>query len=444
MSDEASVLASEAFVFGFPLVFNLEQCIRFTTIGVGRLAPIAFNTFGHARSLAGPGESFVSVNNDTLYSVAIIDLSAGPLLLTVPEARDRYHVLQFVDAWTNNFAYIGTHTTGGAAGEHLLVPPGWTGEHTGAVIRIPTTVAVIVGRWACDGEEDAASVHRLQDALGLRPVQGPDEPTRAPAGIPPAGDGLDEPLAFFEKLRVWSQAFPPSPTDALALQTYAAIGLTGSAPLQHSSTELQDALRAGYFDGKSALEGAVSTGQGPMVNNWILDVHAFDYNVDVFGPGTIDSPEWKHPDAATRYAMRAAAARSGLWGNHGYEAAYAVAYSDASDEQLSGDRVYCLRLHPTPPVDAFWSLTMYDLPGFHLVENELGRYSVGDRTRGIVFDDDGGLDITMSSTRPADPRDAANWLPTPPGPFRPILRMYGPGPGILEGRYELPPIERIG
>lgn len=446
MSDEASVLASQAYVFGFPLVFNLEQCIRFTTTGVGGLPGAPFNAFGHARALAGPRDTFVSVNNDTLYSIAVVDLSGGPLILSVPEARDRYHVIQFVDAWTDNFAYVGTRSTGGAAGEYLLVSPDWSegAPEDAAVIRFPTSVGIVVGRWACAGEDDLAAVHVLQDALTLRPDAHAADAPPQPAGIPPIASGLDEPIAFFEKLRLWSQAFPPAGSDVVALATYGALGLTGSTPIPDTPPELQDALSEGYSDGRSALESAVRTGQGPLVNSWALDLHAFDYNVDFFELGTVDAPDWKHDDTATRYAMRAAAARGGLWGNHGYEAAYALAYTDASGEALTGERAYCLRLDPTPPVGAFWSLTMYDVPGFHLVENEIERYSLGDRTRGIVYDDDGGLSITMSATRPSDPRDAANWLPTPAGPFRPILRMYAPGAAILEGRYAIPAIERIG
>ena len=450
MSDEASVLASEAYVFGFPLVANLERCIRFTTGGVGDLAPVPFNAFGHARRLADPGYAFVSVNNDTLYSVAIVDLSVGPLILTVPSATDRYHVLGFVDAWTNNFAYLGTRSTGGVGGDYLLVPPHWSREGHGdgaaassstAVIRFPTTVGVIVGKWELHGDEDPAEVHALQNALALHPAS---EDTAAPTGIPAIPQSDDEALDFFEKLRVWSQAFPPSEIDAVALATYESLGLTSQTPIAQAPPELQDALRSGYADGKDALESAVRSGQGPLVSSWTLDLHAFDYNLDFFELGTIRAAEWMHDDPSTRYAVRAAAARVGLWGTHGYETAYALAYTDAEGERLTGEHAYCIRLHPTPPGGAFWSLTMYDLPEFQLVENPIHRYSIGGRTRGIVYDDDGGLTITMSAARPTDARDAANWLPTPAGPFRPILRLYEPGPEILEGLYEVPPIERVG
>ena len=446
MALQLAELASEAYVFGFPLVFDLEQVQRFTTSGVGSLPAAPFNSFSHARSLAGPADRFVSVNNDTVYSIAQLDLGVGPILLSVPEATDRYHVLQFVDAWTNNFAYVGTRATGGRAGDYLLVPPGWEGQAGDdvTVIHVPTRIATIVGRWAVDGEADLPAVHELQDALSLTPV---NETLVPPQGIPavalPGTDGT-EALTFFERLRVWSQAFPPAERDRVALDSYAGLGLTGPASLVDAPADLRDALEQGYALGKEALVAALRSGkQLPEVNGWMETIHSFDYNLDFFEVGTIDDPQWKADDPRTRYALRSAAALGGLWGNNGYEASYPMTYTDAAGESLTGEHVYQLRLHPTPPVRAFWSLTMYDLPDFYLVENESGRYSVGDRTRGIVYDDDGGLTITMSTTRPSDPTAAANWLPAPAGPFRPILRMYAPGPEVLDGHYVLPAIERV-
>ncbi len=143
-----------------------------------------------------------------------------------------------------------------------------------------------------------------------------------------------------------------------------------------------------------------------------------------------------------RIAERAAAALAGLWGNHGYEAAYVMTYVDADGQDLDGTNEYTLRLSPTPPVGAFWSLTMYSIPDFFLVANDIDRYSIGDRTPGIVFDDDGGLTITISHAKPSDATAAANWLPAPDAPFRPILRMYVPDAGVFDGTFVLPAIER--
>jgi len=406
----------------------------------------------------------VSINNDTVYSIAQVDLGVGPVLLSVPAAGERYHVLQFVDAWTNNFAYVGTRATGNGAGDFLLVPPadgdaadgdapdgdaadgrGEPGEGAEradgvTVIRFPTRVATIVGRWAVDGAEDLPAVHALQDAMTLTPVLRSLVP---PAGVPEVAEQPSEALTFFERLRVWSRAFPPAERDLAALASYAELGLTGDTPVGELPGDVRAALETGYAVGKEALESSLRTGS-PAVDHWQVSLHAFDYNLDFFEVGALDDPAWKLDDPRTRYAVRAGAALGGLWGNHGYEAAYSATYEDADGNALSGEHVYRLRLAPTPPVGAFWSLTMYDLPEYFLVANAADRYSVGDRTRGIVYDDDGGLTITMSATRPTDPTAAANWLPTPAGEFRPLMRMYAPGAAVLSGEYRLPAIERIG
>jgi hypothetical protein len=120
-----------------------------------------------------------------------------------------------------------------------------------------------------------------------------------------------------------------------------------------------------------------------------------------------------------------------------------MTYVDDRGEQLTGARTYTLRFDPQPPVDAFWSVTMYAMPDFFLVENPIDRYSIGDRTPGIVLDDDGGLTITISHERPTDATAAANWLPAPAGDFRPVLRMYEPRPEVLSGGYPVPAIIRV-
>ena len=117
-----------------------------------------FNQFSHARTLAGPADTFVTINNDTLYSIVQFDLSGGPLLLDVPDSAGRHYVLQFIDAWTNNFAYVGERASGTSAATYLLTPPDWTGNDPDrpTEIRFPTRVASILGRWACAGTDDLA------------------------------------------------------------------------------------------------------------------------------------------------------------------------------------------------------------------------------------------------------------------------------------------------
>lgn len=431
-----------AYLYGFPLVFNLEQVIRYTTTGVGGNPAAPFNTFSHARALAGPDDTFVTINNDTVYSMAQIDLSVGPVELHVPDTGGRYYVLQFVDAWTNNFAYVGHRATGTAQGAFLLVPPAWSGDADGAaVIRFPTTVASIVGRWAVAGDDDLPAVHALQDATTLTAR----DPDATPVGLATPDPEVPEGARFLEKLRVWSQQFPPAARDLPLQESLAATGITAADPSPYVSMPLPQAARlVGDLEaGQEALQHALTHGSSPEVNGWNLTFHVFDYNLDYFELGTLDTDDFKTTDPQRRIEERAAAALGGLWGNHAYEAAYIMTYVDDHGEQLTGARTYTLRLDPPPPVGAFWSLTMYSVPDFYLVDNPIARYSLGDRTPGIVHDEDGALTITISHTRPEDDVAAANWLPAPEGAFRPVMRMYEPDPAVLDGSYVVPSLTRV-
>jgi len=430
--------SAQAYLYAYPLVSGVEQALRYATTGVGAVPAAPYNAFGHARRLAGPEDTFVSINNDTVYSMAQVDVGAGPVRLDVPDTAGRYYVLQLVDAWTDNFAYVGRRATGTAAGTYLLVDARWSGDvpDGATVIRFPTRVASIVGRWAVDGEDDLPAVHALQDATTLTPLG-----DRAATGIPAPEPTGDEALDFWERYRVWSQEFGPAERDRAVQESFAPWGLTGGTPVTRLDAATQQSLRVAYAAGAEALESALRTGSGPTADGWTLPLHVFDYNLDFFEVGTLDDAAWRLTDPTVRLVERAVAARAGLWGNHGYEAAYPIAWVDAAGDPLTGGHAYTLRLSPPPPVDAFWSLTMYAQPDFFLVANPIDRYSIGDRTPGLVVDDDGGVSITMSHERPAG--DASNWLPVPPGPFRPILRLYMPRASALDGTYAIPAIERV-
>ena len=438
MSDDLAALAADAYVYGFPLVFDLRAVGSFTREGMGSLAPASFNSFSHAPKLAGPQDRFVSINNDTIYSIAQVDVSGGPVLLRVPDTAGRYYVLQFVDAWTNNFAYVGRRATGTAAGSFLLVPPGWKPDAPdGArVIEFPTNVATIVGRWACDGLADLDAVQALQSGLSLEPYGTPAPPVGlpAPAAVPAE-------LAFFEQMRAWMQAFPPSGPDRAYQQRFAPLGLLGPATSYTDCPPgLAEALTVGADAAKQQMDAALTAGGlAPVVNGWTLTFHMFDYNLDHLGPGTIDDPAWKITNRDTSYLARALAARAGLWGNHGYEAAYPMTYTDADGDQLDGRNRYTIKFDQDPPVDAFWSITMYDLPDFYLVANPIDRYSIGDRTPGLRRDGDGSLTIVIQHEQPAD---TSNWLPAPAAPFRPIMRLYQPQAAVLDRTYKIPPITK--
>ncbi len=444
----AQQLAVEAFLYGYPLISDLTAVYGFVAQGLEQLPASPFNTFSHATNLARPEEAFVSINNDTIYSISQLDLGAGPLVLHVPDTAGRYYVLQFIDAWTNNFAYVGRRATGTREGDYLITPPGWYGETPEGMTRIsaPTGVVTIVGRFACQGAEDIPAIKALQSQLTVRPLQVSDAgvgSTSKRAGAPQPDARVPEDLRFWEQMRVWMHVFPPSQPEQAYQQRFAALGLLAdSSPYVNPSTPLADALRAGLQAGEQRLEQMIKEGSATKTG-WAIMPHAFDYNLDFFEIGTINSPEWKITDREQAHRMRAMAAREGLWGNHGYEATYARISQDATGQQLNGAHCYRITFTELPPVEAFWSLTMYDVPNYYLVANPIDRYSIGDRTPGLRYDDNGALTLWLQHDQPDDEAQRANWLPAPAGDFRPLLRLYQPGQAILDGSYVLPPIERV-
>jgi hypothetical protein len=436
MSGDRMQAAAATYIYGYPLVYALRETAGFvgghSSLPVG--APL--NRFGYARELLGPETTFVSPNNDTLYVIAALDLRPGPQILHVPDTGDRYYVLQFVDAWTNNFAYIGRRATGTAEREFLLVGPDDPTEDAD-VVRAPTGLVSIIGRIQIDGAADAPAVHALQDRFTLRPLRDDQGP---PPGVPEPDPRVGEHLRWWETFRVQLAAFPPPAADAEFLALAETLGLTAAeSPFLDPDPELAADLIAGQAAGQAQIEELASSGPAPA-SGWMSAMHYFDYNLDYLGVGTIDAPEWRIDDRRQAYVTRAVAARAGLYGNHGYEANYEIVHVDADGAPLDGAHRYELRLTQVPPVDAFWSLTMYDVPRFLLVANPIDRFSIGDRTPGLDVADDGSLTISMQHQ---PPENRANWLPAPSGAFRPIMRMYQPRAEVLSGDYRLPAITRV-
>ncbi len=434
--------AMQTYLYGYPLVYNLMESAKLFD-GTGHLVEdSAPNRFGRARRLAGPDAAFVSPNNDTLYLIAGCDLRDGPLVLEVPDTHDRYYVLQFVDAWTNNFAYIGRRATGTAAQTFLLAPTGYAGPvpDGATVVDVPSRVFVIVGRLQVNGVDDLPAAHALQDQFVLTSL---DPGTPSPdLGTPAPDPAVAVELSWWEEFRVALAAYPPGPADAEFVATAARLGLTGgSAALVEASDELRAALVEGQRRGEEMVDQLGRTSL-EIVAGWSTGMHVFDYNTDHLGLGTIDAPEWRIADRTRANITRAVAARLGLWGNHGYEARYDVLWQDENDERLNGAHAYELTLSPPPSVDAFWSLTMYDEPRYYLVANEIDRYSIGDRTPGVSYDEDGSITILMQRARP-ESGHVANWLPAPEGPFRPVLRSYQPVGPMVTGEYVLPTVRRL-
>lgn len=410
----------ETYVAGYPLLVSMRTLQRFGgLIGVNRLL--------WQSSLAGPETRLiVAPNRDTLYSVAVLDLRDGPLTLTLPAIDDRYHAYQFLDAWTESFAYVGTRATGGRAGTWVVTPPGWTGELPAGAeqLEAPTPLVFLLGRFLVDDEADIAAVTAISDDVSLTPLAGPGaSPPSTPLGSP-LGTAQEIPTdaTFFDELVDALAVNPPSTEAQRALFARAAeLGVEpGSRPSEdpERAAALDDAAAAGW----ARIEGAAGS--------------------------TTESGGWGTPGQVGTYGddllQRALVARVGWGANVPEEAVYSITRVDAAGDPLDGSRAYRLRFPPgeLPPVDAFWSLTVYGEDLF-FAPTPTDRYAIGDRTPGLTREPDGSLELVLSPDEPAAAADGrpANWLPVPDGRFVLMLRLYLPRPEILDGSYRFPAVE---
>ncbi len=419
---EFTALARQAYIYTLPLYVMYR-----TRYGALENSGSP-NRFTHARRLATPATRTVTApNNDTLYSSAWLDLAPGPLLLHVPDAAGRYYSLAFMDFYTNNFAYVGRRTTGTRAGDFAIVGPRWQGDTPAGtpVIRSPTNAVWLLGRFLVNGDEDLPAVHALQDQLSLRPLAGA-APSRG-YGTTPRPDPAD-PWSYLAAVNAALTENPPPARDRQMVEAIAQIGLGPNVSFDAArfSAEQRAALLAGLAAGKREVETAVT----PMTG----------------GKGDWARPRADLGNFGTDYFFRAIVAQVGLAALEPQEAAYLHPTGDAAGRPLDGSHRYLLHFlkGALPPVDAFWSLTMYrvdpDQRRF-LVANPINRYSIGDRTKGLVYNADGSLDLYIQHGSPGAAK-ASNWLPAPAGPFVLSLRAYQPRPELLSGGYRVPALER--
>lgn len=414
--------AGEAYIFGFPLVLMDE-----TRAAMLSRQDVSQNQLVHRRDLPGHGdEAVVRPNRDTLYSLAWLDLSAGPVELSWPEAGGRYWLFQVMDSWTDVAGAPGSRTQGAGPGRAFITGPGWTGTvPDGAVhVSVPTRSAWIIGRIAVAPEPDDLAIGRaLQDGFSLSGQVVAADPAF------PAGDGrpLDTvtalaPEQVFERFATLMEPEAPRPADASALQRYSAIGLSPGAFDQDGQGWIaRRAAARGVEVARQRLADAASA-MAPGPTGW---------RVARDGLG----------DYGTNYALRAGVAMIGLGANRAEDAIYPNTGIDGEGRPLSGDHAYRIRFKPdeTPPAEAFWSITAYDAEGFLL---DTPRHALGDRDA-LVFGSDGSLEIVIGPERP-DGAEAANYLPVTPGQaFALTARLYDPAPAALSGAWTMPPVERI-
>lgn len=435
---DTSTLAREAVLYTLPLYemarMRAATCPRRRRDGTfadaspdGTLRWI--NHFVHIRELLGPRHrQVVTPNNDTLYSNAWLDLSREPLLLEVPDSGGRYYVLGLLDFYTNPFGYIGSRTTGTQAGRFLLHGPGWQGEVPPGVTAVPcpTDAVWLLGRLLVDGEDDLPAVHALQDRIRLTLMDGSDAVRPYDVGMQPGeqlGASEAQVRRYVEVINRALRENPPPAAEMDMVRTFASLGLgaEGAQPLPNRQqlAQLAEAMGAVLAELGEPMPSALGGG-------WNLPVEI-------------------RASFGTRYFERAQVACNYIGALGMEEAMYVIADCDARGRPLDGREPHELVFPPggLPQVGAFWSLTMYHKHDCMLVENPLGRYSIGDRSPGLCYAADGSLRLHLSATPPADPQRHDNWLPAPAGPFYVALRLYVPGEAHLGKTFSYPGIQPV-
>ncbi|MDP2357308.1 MAG: DUF1254 domain-containing protein [Beijerinckiaceae bacterium] len=424
----AYATAFQATVFGYPLQGMYARMSAEVLNPAIRKAP--FNTFFHYRELATPTVSpFPAPNNDTLYSTAWLDLRREPAILGTPEMSGRYYTAQILDLTTETIANVGRREDGDGPGVFAIVGPGWSGDlpaNVKRVIRSETSIAYVLLRILVDGPEDVPAVNALQDRFSLASL------SRFRMGQTGVNEESLPPLYVAEdarqRLGVLDRVLRMSPTrevDKGMVASFAPLGIGPKDPtLRISPTD--ETLDRAEADAR-ALIATVGARTGSFVNGWRMPAKAIGrYGVD--------------------YLQRASVWDGGPLANIVEESFYPAALLDDAGRPLDGASArYQLRFGPgmTPPVDAFWSLTMYKLDDKFLVANSINRYSIGNRTQGLLRGADGSLTINIQAERPTDAAAVANWLPAPRQHFYMVLRLYGPASEALSGSWAPPPVERL-
>jgi hypothetical protein len=404
--------ARAAYIYTLPLI---EVA---TTRQRGQALGHKMGVFAHVRNLATHKHRAVTTpNNDTLYSTAQVDLSAGPVTIVVPPSGDRYLSLALMDAYTNNFAILGTRTTGPEGGTFRLVGPNETAEGWG-VIRAPTNHVWALARILVDGPHDLDAAREVQAGLSM---QGPASEAPGPYAARSAGW-----RDYFESAARLMAANPPPATDLAILRTMAPLGLAdGFDPARFTPPQAAE-IEAGFAEGRQAARGGGGLAGGNFIEGWSY-------------------PSARLGDFDQDYLYRAAVALGGLAALPPAEAMYMRACAPDGRALFDGTKPWRLRFPADEPlpVNSFWSLSLYEATDdgqFFFADNPLDRYAIGDRTPGLRANPDGSLDIWIGHENPGLGREA-NWLPAPPGPFALFMRAYLPKPELLDGHYRLPPIE---
>jgi hypothetical protein len=430
---DVRAIAKEAYIYGFPMVdsYRIQHAYFVDTKNPEYKAP--WNQIVSVPRVYTPADTAVQTpNSDTPYSFVGLDLRAGPIVLTVPPIeKDRYFSIQLIDAYTFNFDYIGSRTTGNDGGSFVIAGPGWKGETPKGVTKVfrsETELAFALYRTQLINPDDLDNVKKVQAGYKAEPLLaflGQPAAAAAPAIDfikPLTPDEEKTSLAFFNELNFILRFCPTDPSETELMARFAKIGVGAGKTFDANtfSPEMKTAIEQGMADAwvdLGNLQKKVESGEVPIGD--LPGSRAFLKN---------------------NYLYRMGTAVLGIYGNSEQEAMYPLYGVDAEGKKLNGANNYTMHFASgqLPPVNAFWSLTMYELPASLLVANPLNRYLLNSpMLPQFVKDADGGLTLYFQNESPGTDKEP-NWLPAPKGPFLVFMRLYWPKEAALDGTWKHP------
>jgi hypothetical protein len=437
---EARAIAKEAYIYGSPMVDNYRIQYAYFVDKQNPEYKAGWNELKSIPRVFTPEDKAIQTpNSDTPYSFIGMDLRAEPLVLTVPAMeKERYFSVQLIDYYTFNFDYIGTRTSGNEGGTFLVAGPRWKGEAPKGVKRVirSETELVFTGyRTQLFNPGDLENVKKLQAGYKAEPLSAflkQPAPAVAPAIDfikPLTPETQKTSLEFFNILNFILQFCPTVSSETALMERFAKIGVGAgkTIDLANLTPEMKQALEQGMADAWKEFDDFKSTqlDTGKVTSGDILGTRAFLKN---------------------NYLYRMAAAILGIYGNSKAEAMYPLYTVDAAGEKLDATKHrYTLRFEPGkfPPVNAFWSVTMYDLPASLLVANPINRYLINSpMLPQLKKDADGGVTLHIQNESPGQDKEA-NWLPAPKGPFWMAMRLYWPKEEAMSGKWKAPKLQRL-
>ncbi|MGO4175914.1 DUF1254 domain-containing protein [Bosea sp. TAF32] len=441
---EAKDIAEEGFIYGLPLVMNYAVMHEFAVDRNSGQFKAPFNEIYNMHHVATPADTAViTPNSDTPYSILWLDLRAEPMVITVPAVeRERYYSVQLIDGNTYNFGYIGTRATGSEPGDYLVVGPNWKGSTPAGIKQVfaSTTPFVFANfRTQLINADDMPNVEKVQAGYKAQPLSSflkQAAPAAAPkiAFVPATTAGIKD--NFFEYLDAALQFVPETPRDKAVRAKLARIGIGPGKTFAFKDLSLEHKaeILVAMKQGDDKIGKWLASGS-KEINGWNVS--------SLLGDEAFYNGDW---------LKRAGAAKAGIYGNDAVEATYPLTRKDATGEPLDGSKhKYTLTFPPglLPPVNAFWSVTMYDGKSQLLVKNPINRYLINSpMLPGMKKDADGSLTLYIQKDSPGADKEA-NWLPAPDDKIYLVMRLYWPKttpPSILpagEGTWQPPGVKRV-